>query len=141
MRAAHFLLNVLAALVIAGCFVSWLYVCRSVVSCAPAPKMVLASALGAPVAAHFLCSVAALLALGRQWRASWSLLGLMAGTIALFTSAVAFAYAVLFGIQIENAVPLLLYGALAIIALVPVATAVNVIVLFSALRGALLKAR
>ena len=137
MKIAHWSLNIVATLVIAAGIVGWLYLCRSTVTCVPDHQFVLVATLGVPVAAHLLSSAVALLAPRGRVQPTLFLLGLAAGAVALFTTLIAFGYATLFSLQAENAVPVLLYGGLAILALVPAATAANVIVLFSVLRAAL----
>jgi hypothetical protein len=94
----------------------------------------LLAALTIPIAAFVVSSLMAVITLRRSVSPSVAASGLALAAIALFVSVVAAALAGLFAAQSEGAVPLLLYGSLGLVLLVPLAAAINVGVMFVFLR-------
>lgn len=129
MRIAYFILNALGLLAVLSVMAFAGFVCEAVASCtARVPRSLLVGVGLAPLFAFFGSSAIAILAVRGKSSATWAVVGLVLSTVATYTSLVALGLAVEFvhSGAFDNAVPLLLYGSLCVVALVPFVAALNV---------------
>lgn len=137
MRITYIIINILGVLSAMSIMVFTGFACRSSSCATDAPRSLLVGAGVTPLIAFFVSAVIAIIAVRKKMSTAWTLLGLILGTVATYTSFLLLALAIEYvhSGAFEDAVPQLLYGSLSIAALVPLVAALNVGTLSRKLNG------